>query len=568
MLFIALAVVLASAGLPLVVHAQTPAPGSTPSQAQGFADPAFQATWERTDKFVADGLVRRGYFWGPQPGAIKTEQYAQGQGGARLVQYFDKSRMEINNPNGDRSNRFFVTNGLLTVELETGNMQVGDNEFIARAPAEIPLASDTDDPNAPTYATFGKLMAPAPNKVGSAQVQRVDRAGNVTTSAGVQPTQQQVIAYYEPQTGHNIPKVFWDFLNATGPVYENGKAVSARLSDPWYYASGLPISEPYWASVKIGGVQGVDVYIQAYQRRVLTYVPSAPAGFQVQVGNIGQHYYDWRYNQAGNPAPTAAPTQAAPPVPQPTLASTGLTVFAASSLTDAFNDAGKSFQANNPSVTGLRFNFAGSQALVAQLQQGAPADVFASADKATMDNAQQAGVLDGLPHELARNSLVVVMPNQNSANIASLQDLARPGIKLSLADPSVPVGSYTLQMLDKLSADPAYGPDFKQHVLDNVVSRENDVRQVLTRVQMGEADAGVVYLTDALAANAGIAGNLQPVQTLQIPEQYNVVAIYYIAHIKGAAHPDTGQAWIAYILSPAGQDILTRYGFLPEEATP
>ena len=108
-LVVALCVGLLSAGLPLA-HGQTPTPGltptpgSTPTPASGFADPAFQSTWERTDKFVADGLVQRGYFWGPQPGAIKTEQYAQGQGGARLVQYFDKSRMEINNPNGDRNN--------------------------------------------------------------------------------------------------------------------------------------------------------------------------------------------------------------------------------------------------------------------------------------------------------------------------------------------------------------------------------------------------------------------------------------------------------------------------------
>ena len=310
------------------------------------------------------------------------------------------------------------------------------------------------------------------------------------------------------------------------------------------------------------------MYIQAYQRRVLTYVPSAPAGFQVQVGNIGQHYYDWRYNDAGNPPPGATPTQASTPVAQPTLPPTGLNVFAASSLTDAFNDAGKSFQANKPSVTDLRFNFAGSQALVTQLQQGVPADVFASADKATMDSAQQAGVLDGLPHELARNSLVVVMPNQNSANITGLKDLARPGVKISLADPSVPAGAYALQVLDKLSADPAYGPDFKQQVLNNVVSREDNVRQVLTRVQQGEVDAGIVYRTDSLAANAGITGNLQPVQTLDIPEQYNVVAVYYIARVNNAAHPEAGQAWIAYILSPAGQGFLTRYGFTPAEATP
>src|SRR5205814_478201 len=133
----------------------------------------------------------------------------------------------------------------------------------------------------------------------------------------------------------------------------------------------------------------------------------------------------------------------------------GLSVFAASSLKEAFTECGKNFQAANPNLTDLRFNFQGSQALVAQLQQGAPADVFASADKASMDKAAQAGLTEGAPHELARNLLTVVLPAANAGNIQTLKDLARPGLKLSLADPAVPVGAYTLQMLDKLLADPA-----------------------------------------------------------------------------------------------------------------
>ena len=157
--------------------------------------------------------------------------------------------------------------------------------------------------------------------------------------------------------------------------------------------------------------------------------------------------------------------------------------------------------------------------------------------------------------------LVVVLPNDNPGNIQSLQDLARPGVKISLADPSVPVGNYSLQVLDKLSADPAYGADFKQQVLDNVVSREDNVRQVLTRVQLGEVDAGIVYITDALAANASSGGSLPPVKTLAIPTQYNVVAIYYIAAMKDAPHAAAAGAWINYILSDAGQAVLVKYGF-------
>jgi hypothetical protein len=125
--------VLLSIGLPLMVQAQTPTPTQSPPAT--FADPAFQATWQRTDKPLADGTVKRGYFWGPQPGAVKMEQYAQGTGGARLVQYFDKSRMEINNPNGNKSDPFYVTNGLLTVELITGYMQKGNSSRVLRWPA-------------------------------------------------------------------------------------------------------------------------------------------------------------------------------------------------------------------------------------------------------------------------------------------------------------------------------------------------------------------------------------------------------------------------------------------------
>ncbi len=525
-----------------------------------FADPSFQSVWERTDKPVADGTVKRGFYWGPQPGSTKMEQYAEGQGGARLVQYFDKSRMEINNPGADKKSAFYVTNGLLTVELVTGKLQVSNDKYVVRAPAEIPLASDTDDPNAPTYATFTKLLGKAENKVGTARVSQIDRIGNVKVLSDTTSTKQR-IAYYELQTGHNIPQVFWDYLNQSGPVWVDGKIQTAQLNQPWFYATGYPISEPYLAVVKIAGQEGVKVFIQAYQRRVLTYVPSAAEGFQVQVGNIGQHYYDWRYNNAGKPVPVPTKPAQTTPTPLPTLGPTGLSVFAASSLKESFTEAGKNFKAAQPNVSDLLFNFQGSQSLVAQLQQGAPADVFASADRANMDKAVQAGTIDGTPRELARNLLTVVLPGDNPGNVRSLQDLARPGLKISLADPSVPVGSYSLQALDKMSVDPAFGALFKQKVLDNVVSREDNVRQVLTRVQLGEVDAGIVYVTDALAANAGATGSVPPIKTLDIAEKYNVIAIYYIAPVKGAPHPAAAQAWINYMLSTQGQSVLQKYGF-------
>ncbi|HEX9990148.1 MAG TPA: molybdopterin-dependent oxidoreductase [Chloroflexia bacterium] len=280
------------------------------ARAQSFADPAFQAIWERTDKPVTDGTVKRSFYWGPSPLRQETEPYAEGAGGKRLVQYFDKSRMEINNPTGDKSSPFYVTNGLLTVELITGRVQVGNSTYIDLYPAQIPLASDSDDPQAPTYATFVRLMGKAPSRLRQTPSERIDKAGNIVSTEGVRVDADLSVVYYEPATGHNIPKVFWDFLNATGPVWAGGKVTDARLSDPWFYAAGLPISEPYWAKVKINGRSGVDVFVQAYERRVLTYVPSLPKDFQVQMGNIGLHYYDWRYNGAGRGNDST-------PIPQP-----------------------------------------------------------------------------------------------------------------------------------------------------------------------------------------------------------------------------------------------------------
>jgi molybdate transport system substrate-binding protein len=163
--------------------------------------------------------------------------------------------------------------------------------------------------------------------------------------------------------------------------------------------------------------------------------------------------------------------------------------------------------------------------------------------------------------------LAVVLPNENFGNITGLKDLARPGVKLSLADPSVPVGKYTLEALDRLSADPAYGAGFKQAVLSNVVSRENNVRQVLARVQLGEVDAGIVYVTDARAANASAPGSVPPIKTLSIPEKYNVAATYYIASVKGAAHAEAGKAFVAYALSTEGQAVMEKYGFSRANAT-
>ena len=303
-----------------------------------FAHAAFLRVWDRTDHPVQAGQVSRTWFWGPSPNTPGLiEPYAQGPAGTHLVQYFDKSRMEINNPGADPNNPFFVTNGLLTVDLISGSIQVGDNEFAPFHPACIPMTGDFLNDDAPTYAAFQKVSVdgnrkdthPAPNRVGQRVIETIDRNGNTGTDPSKANIAGTEIVHYEGQTKHNIPRVFWDFLNSSGPVHTDPTTHAVRneqLINPWFFASGLPISEAYWARATIRGAV-TDVLIQAYERRVLTYVPTNPRGFEVEMGNIGQHYFDWRYRNAGlcpgqppvTPTmPVPAPTQPAPPPALPT----------------------------------------------------------------------------------------------------------------------------------------------------------------------------------------------------------------------------------------------------------
>ena len=169
-----------------------------------------------------------------------------------------------------------------------------------------------------------------------------------------------------------------------------------------------------------------------------------------------------------------------------------LTIFTAASLTDAFKDMAAQIEPANPG-TKLTFNFAGSPTLRTQLAQGARADVFASADEPNMAGAEEDGTITGQPQIFARNVLVVVVPVKNTAGIQTLQDLAKPNIKLVLTNKEVPVGNYARQALEKMSQNPAFGSDFSKRVLANLVSEETNVRQVAAKVQLGEADAGIVY---------------------------------------------------------------------------
>ena len=237
-----------------------------------------------------------------------------------------------------------------------------------------------------------------------------------------------------------------------------------------------------------------------------------------------------------------------------TIAGGSLTVYAAASLTGAFGEIGKAFEIGNPG-TKVEFNFAGSQALRMQIEQGAKADVFASADNNNnMAPLKTQGLIAGDAFVFARNRLVVIVPKENAAGIKDLRDLTKPGIKIDIADASVPVGNYALQVLDKLSTDSTYGAKFKSDVLARVVSKETDVKQVVSKVALGEADAGFVYTTDAQAA-------LAKLKTIDIPDQFNVIAVYPMAILKSSANPSRAQKFIDYVLSADGQATLNKYSF-------
>jgi molybdate transport system substrate-binding protein len=234
-----------------------------------------------------------------------------------------------------------------------------------------------------------------------------------------------------------------------------------------------------------------------------------------------------------------------------------LDVFAAASLTEPFTEIGRLFEADHPGVT-VVFNFAGSQQLAQQINLGAPADVFASANNIQMDAVIEAGrIEDRSQLVFVNNRLVVIYPEDNPASLSRLQDLARPGLKLVFAAPEVPVGRYSVAFLEKAAEDPAFSPNFRDDVLQNVVSYEDNVKSVLAKVTLGEADAGIVYTSDISGADAGKVGRMD------IPDALNVVATYPIAPVKDTDRPELANAFIEFVLSPEGQATLASFGFIP-----
>jgi hypothetical protein len=253
--------------------------------------PAFQRVWQRTDLPVQRGLASHSWVWGPEPFTpVLGEVYFDGQG-SRDVQYFDKSRMEINDPNADPNAPWFVTNGLLVNELIQGNVQIGFTKFIPLGTANVPIAGDPSN-TFPTYASLIRIY----NTPDGSQVGDHVTSMFLPEGAGVLPqyANDPATEIVHIERGFGVPRALWDFMNRTGTVYENGRFVSNQRLFDWLFVMGYPTTPAFWTRVWVGGVEK-DVMFQAFERRILTYTPSNPPAFRVEMGNVGRHYYRWRY---------------------------------------------------------------------------------------------------------------------------------------------------------------------------------------------------------------------------------------------------------------------------------
>ena len=229
-----------------------------------------------------------------------------------------------------------------------------------------------------------------------------------------------------------------------------------------------------------------------------------------------------------------------------------LTVLAASSLIDAFGVLANRFEEQNPGVK-VRQSFESSSTLLAQIQQGAPADVFASAAEEEMNTAVEDGLVKGEPEVFVKNREIVMVPKNNPANIRRFEDVAKPDVKLVLAGKDVPAADYALQILGEAKGE--YGAGFEKEVLSNVVSRESDVRASVNRVVVGDADATFGYASDYTPDIR------DKVKVVQIPPDLNIVATYPIAALKDAKSPGLAKKWVEMVTSEEGQRVLQKWNF-------
>ncbi len=238
-----------------------------------------------------------------------------------------------------------------------------------------------------------------------------------------------------------------------------------------------------------------------------------------------------------------------------------ITVFTAASLTGAFGEIGQMYK-NETSII-VVFNFDGSQALRTQIENGAYADVFASANKKQMNSLKNGGLMNNSSVVVfTRNKLLLVVPKDNPAKIGNLSDLAKPGLKIVMGTKDVPVGDYALQIISNLGNNSSYGPDYKTKVLANVISQETNVNYVVTKVALGEADVGFAYVSDITEDLAN------KVDKIDIPDEYNIIAEYPMGILLESRYPTESQEFMDLVISDEGKAVLERYGFAPVESQP
>lgn len=252
---------------------------------------------------------------------------------------------------------------------------------------------------------------------------------------------------------------------------------------------------------------------------------------------------------ASGSVPTA--TSSARPSP---AGATILRVYAAASLGKVLAAVAREYESVAPGVT-LRVSTDSSSALATKIEQGAPADLFLSADTANPERLRDGGFTDGAIVTFAGNALAVVVPVDDPAGIAAPADLARPGVRIVACATGVPIEAYTARWLERVSGLPAYGPDYPARYAANVVSREENVSAIVAKIGLGEGDAGVVYVTDARAADG--------VRTIEIPADENVLAHYGGVVLAGAAQPGAAADFLAWLAGPDGEALLAGFGFLP-----
>ena len=249
--------------------------------AEGFAHPAIRDRWTRDDGPVAAGTTQRAWMWGPGPFYTQYEPYTEGPQGNHLVQYFDKGRLEVNNPDADPRSEWFVTSGLLARELVSGKVAVGSGATLDLGPAPIPVAGDTSAIGVPSYASFGATTRRGMDRTGQVIIETLDVVGKRGETA---PPIEARAARYEATTGHNWADAFWRFANAPNRHAEFN----------WLYTLGYPITDPYWIQASLGNKQQI-ILVQLFERRALTFNPANPPATQVEMGNVGRHYFRWRY---------------------------------------------------------------------------------------------------------------------------------------------------------------------------------------------------------------------------------------------------------------------------------